>query len=162
MKSKQFEGDVTKGDFGARGGPKPQMQNAKPISMAQAFGSEAYNVLADADIHFTEKPSYWSDLERDALGEIGQKRVEKVLAAAGIKLETFPAWQLYPIDEMNPDDYVNSPLQTVENMPEPKVFIIHELPYSDLQRGVREPREGTFLVDRQGASSYIRFWRQIS
>lgn len=161
MKSKQLEGDVTKGNFGAKGGPEPQIQNMKPISMAQAFGSDAYNVLAEADIKFHEKPSYWSDLERDALGEIGLKRAEKVLAASGIKLEKFPAWQLYPIDEMNTDDYVKSPLQTVENMPEPKVFIIYDLPYSDLRHGVQDPRVGTFLVDSQGASSYIRFWIQI-
>ena len=156
------EGDVSKGDFGAKGGPKPQMQNAKPISMAQAFGSEAYNVLADAGIKFHEKPSYWSDLERNVLGEHGQKRVEKILGDAGIKLEEYPAWQLYPIDDLDPDDYVKGPLQTVENMPEQKVFIIYDLPYSDLRHGVQDPRVGTFLVDRQGASSYIRFWRQIS
>lgn len=156
------EGDVETGDFGAKGGPKPQIQNAEPISMAQAFGSEAYNVLANAGIKFHEKPSYWSDLERSALGEHGQKRVEKVLADAGIKLEEYPAWQLYPIDDMDPDDYVRGPLQTVENMPEQKVFIIYDLPYSDLRHGVQDPRVGTFLVDRQGASSYIRFWRQIS
>lgn len=157
-----MEGDVETGNFGAKGGPKPQIQNMEPISMAQAFGSEAYNVLANAGIKFHEKPSYWSDLERNALGEIGQKRVEKILADAGIKLEEYPAWQLYPIDDMDPDDYVKGPLQTVENMPEQKVFIIYDLPYSDLRHGVEDPRVGTFLVDSQGAASYIRFWRQIS
>ncbi len=85
-----------------------------------------------------------------------------MLAASGIELEEFPAWQIFPIDEMNPRSYVKGSLSSVENMPLKGVFIIYDLPYSDERRGVTKPKVGTFLVDSQGASSYIRFWRQIS
>jgi len=83
MKSKEFiaeDDNVTKGDFGAKGGPKPQMQNAKKISMAQAFGSSGYNVLADAGIKLVEKPSYWADLERKPIGEVTFQKVKQLLS----------------------------------------------------------------------------------
>jgi len=161
MKSSEFiteDDNVTKGDFGAKGGPKPQMQNAKKISMAQAFGSEAYNILADAGIKFHEKPSYWQDLESKAIGEIGQKKVENLLKQAGVGLEEYAAWEIYSIDPDSQYAHIKGPLQTVENMPDPKVFVIYDLPYKGSEG---EIKVGTFLVDRQGASSYIRFWRQI-
>jgi len=40
MKSNEFiteDDNVSKGDFGAKSGPKPQMQNAKQISIAPEF-----------------------------------------------------------------------------------------------------------------------------
>lgn len=155
------EGDVTTGDFGAKGGPKPQVQNAKQISLAQAFGSEAYNVLANAGVKLHEKPSYWSDLDRTKMGEHGLKRIETILADEGIELEEYAGWEIFSINPDSSSSYVKGPMQRVENMPDPKVFIIYDLPYSDERRGVEEPQIGTFLVDRTGASSYIRFWRQI-
>ncbi len=161
MKSKEFirEGDTVTGDFGAKGGDKPQTQNAKEISMAQAFGSGGYNILANAGIKLQEKPSYWSDLDRTAIGEVGLARVKKLFKEAGVPLPDVEAWEVFPI-EPNGSTYVKGPLATIENVPTRGVFVIRDLPYSDDRRNA-DIKYGDFLVDSQGASSYIRFWRKI-
>lgn len=122
--------------------------------------SEAHNVLTNYGVGLKEKPSHWSELADNPLGDDGLQKVKKALANAEIRLEEYAAWEIYPINPDRRGDRVKGPLQSVENMPDPSVFIIYDLPYSDKRGG--EPKVGTFLVDRTGASSYIRFWRQIN
>jgi len=162
MKSKEFiaeDDNVTKGDFGAKGGPKPQMQNAKKISMAQAFGSSGYNVLADAGIKLVEKPSYWADLERKPIGEVTFQKVKQLFQKSGIELPEVDAWEVYPLDPDGGYAVVKGPLASIESVPLKGVFVIRGLPYKNENTGERI--EGDFLVDSQGASAYIRFWRKI-
>jgi len=162
MKSSEFiteDDNVTKGDFGARGGPKPQMQNAKKISMAQAFGSSGYNVLNDAGIKLVEKPSYWADLERDPIGEVVFQKVKQLFQKSGVELPEVDAWEVYPLDPDGGYAVVRGPQSSIENVPLKGVFVIRGLPYKNENTGERI--EGDFLVDSQGASAYIRFWRKI-
>ena len=139
---------------------KEFLNDAESVSFSSVFGSEAHNALTAAGINFKEKPSHWSELADNPLGDDGLQKVKKALANAEIRLEEYAAWEIYPINPDRRGDRVKGPLQSVENMPDPSVFIIYDLPYSDERGG--EPKVGTFLVDRTGASSYIRFWRQIN
>lgn len=136
-------------------------EKREKISVPDAFASDEYNILRMEGIKFYEKPSYWSDLERTAIDQNGLKTAEYALAKEGIKLPEYEAWEIYAIDPGNPRSYLTGPLRSVENMPRERVFVIYDLPYSDERRGVTEARRGTFLVDRSGASGYIRHWIMI-
>jgi len=161
MRSKEFineDDNIVKGDFSLKGGPKPQIQNAKKTSIAQAFGSEGYNILIDNGIKLIEKPSYWSDLERKPIGEVTLQKIKKLFQQHGLDLPSFEAWEIYAIDPDNPNSVVPGPLSSIENMPLKGVFIIRDLPYKDDEGNIKI---GNFIVDSQGANRYIRFWRKI-
>jgi len=136
-------------------------ERPEKLDLHSVFGSDAANVLRHEGIKFYEKPSYWSDLDRKAMDQNTLKTAEFALEEEGIQLNEYPAWQIFPINPDNSAAYVKGPLQTVENMPDEKVFVVYDLPYSDERRGVTEPQIGTFLVDTQGATSYIRSWIMI-
>lgn len=150
------EANVTTADFSGKGGPKFQTQIAEPISLSKAFGSEGYNLLKDNGIKLIEKPSYWESLEQNRLGDLGFKKVEKLFQQAGIDLPQYDAWEVFSIDpDVEPP--MIGPLATVENMPPKGVFVIRNLLY----KVSGEAKTASFLVDNQGAESYIRFWRML-
>jgi len=130
------------------------------VDINDVFGSDAANVLRQEGIKFYEKPSYWSDLERKAIDDGALMHAEFALKDEGIELPEYAAWEIFPI---NPDGggFVKGPLSSVENMPDAKVFVIYDLPYSDERRITSEPQIGRFLVDTQGAQTYIRSWIMI-
>lgn len=131
------------------------------VDMHSVFGSDAANILRHEGIKFYEKPSYWSDLERKAIDDGALMHAELALKDEGIELPEYAAWEIFSINPDYSGSFVKGPLQTVENMPDAKVFVIYDLPYSDQRRMTEEPQVGRFLVDRQGAESYIRSWIMI-
>jgi len=98
-------------------------------------------------------------LERNALGELGEAKVKKLFKKAGLDLPEYAAWEIYEIDPDSSHAVVKGPLASVESMPMKGVFVIYDLPYKKENTGER--MEGDFLVDSQGASAYIRFWRKL-
>lgn len=123
--------------------------NEKPekISMLQAFGSHAMNVLHDAGINFVEKPDYWEDLDKPSgnykpLHEVAFKKVEKELAKIDVKLKTYTSKELWGRDPKHP-------LESPKEMPSEQVFVVK------LANGNR------YLADKTGARTYIRMWAKI-
>ena len=151
--------NVVKGDFSKKGGPKFQKQNAEKISLAQAFGSSGYNLLRHAGITLNEKPAYWSDLESKPLGDVVFAKIKKLFKANDLDLPVYDAWEVFPIDPDSRNSYLKHPLVDIENMPLKGVFVLKGVPYKDAPGD--SLRTGNFLVDSQGANSYIRFWRKI-
>lgn len=114
------------------------------ISMAQAFGSNEYNIIKDLGFKFVEKPSYFQDLWRNPISSGDLYNIELALEQEGYELKEYSDKQIfgYPISEEH-----SGPQKSVRWKPEENVFVIHM------------SRTGnTYLVDKQGASSYIRFW----
>jgi len=133
--------------------------NEELVSAQSVFASNASNILGQEGITFYEKPSYWSDLERKALSNDALRTAEFALEEEGIELKEYDAFEIFAINPNRKSSYVRGPLQSVENMPQEKVFVIHNLPYSDEEPSVTsDPKVGTFLVDAHGAHSYIRSW----
>ncbi|RLA05143.1 MAG: hypothetical protein DRQ47_01900 [Gammaproteobacteria bacterium] len=120
----------------------------QPLSMAKAFGSEEYNIIADAGYEFIEKPSYFSNLRRKAISILDLQKIKNALKAEGYKLKIYGDEAIfgYSIDEEE-----DNPQMSVVWKPEESVFLISMSATANL-----------YLVDQQGASKYIRFWLGIN
>lgn len=129
---------------------KAATQKPQKISMLQAFGSHAMNILHDAGIYFYEKPDdfYYIDAERTGSGRykplhnVALKKAEKELAKIDVKLKTYSSKELWGRDP-------KGPLESPHHMPPEQVFIVK------MENGKR------YLVDKTGAKSYIRMWARI-
>jgi len=116
----------------------------KPLSLLAAFGTHGINVLNDLGIKLMEKPDYWEDLEEGGYGwkyavdDLKLKKAEKALGG----LPTYTDLELF-------GKHPRGPLATLKMQPPETTFIVK---LSDGRR---------FLVDRTGASSYIRMWAPI-
>ena len=124
--------------------PKPEPQQ---ISMLQAFGSDAMNILDEVlpNRSFMEKPSYFEDIGRDAkhvLTEFELHKLQKAFKNAGIVLPTYTPAELF---------HTNRPQGPMVNadVPKEKTFII-EFPSGE-----------KYLADSTGARTYIRMWMAI-
>jgi hypothetical protein len=118
----------------------------KPISMLQAFGSKEMNILHDAGIKLTEKPTYWEDFEGDGFAakrnihDLALKKAEKAL---GHKFKVYSAEDVYGTGSPK------GPLVSFKKKPEENMCIIK------LGNGDR------YLVDTTQGSVYIRMWQKI-
>jgi hypothetical protein len=120
-----------------------------PITAMQAFGSDEMNILHDAGIKLTEKPSYWEDFEEDgfaAKDNIHQLKLKKAEKAMGGKFRVIKGSEIYGTNTKpkGPQVGFKADVGTLPNM-----FII-------------EFDDGTkYLVDVTQARSYIRMWQKI-
>jgi len=119
----------------------------KPITMTQAFGSSGLNIIVDNGFKLLEKPGYFEDMENEEgkykpISEIGMKKIEREFKKAGQELKTYTSKEIFGSDP-------RGPLQSFRHKPEEMTFII------EFSNGKR------YLVDRTGASSYIRMWAYI-
>jgi hypothetical protein len=120
----------------------------QPISMMQAFGSKAMNILHDAGIHFMEKPDYFETLEKNEgkykpLNQVTFKKVEKELKKAGMELSTFTSKEIYGADPRGPQ-------VSFKHKPKADICVI------EFSNGKR------YLVDTTQANTYIRMWILIA
>jgi hypothetical protein len=118
----------------------------QPMSMSQAFGSEEYNILDQVGIKFTEKPWSFEDLDDEAISEIEVAKAKKALRQNGYELKTYPSKKIFGFGKK---PIHSGPMKDVKWKPEENVFIIQ------FDNGDQ------YIVDKQGASAYIRFWRAI-
>lgn len=122
---------------------------ATPMTMMQAFGSEEMNILHDAGIKLTEKPSYWEDFEGDGYAaerNIHELKLKKAEKAMGGKFKVIKGAEIYGTNAKprGPQVGMKADVGTLPNM-----FII-------------EFDDGTkYLVDVTQARSYIRMWQKI-
>lgn len=116
----------------------------KRLSMAQAFGSNEYNIIKDEGFTFVEKPSYFQDLQRNPITNNDLRTIEYALEEHGFDLNVYSDKQIFgfPISEEH-----SGPQKSVHWKPEENVFLIQMTRSNNL-----------YLVDKQGASKYIRFW----
>ncbi len=118
------------------------------LTMMQAFGSKPENILADAGIKLTEKPSYWDEFEGDGpaakrnISEIQLKRIEKLLG----KLEVFTGQQVFGISAKP-----RGPLASVKM----ELDDIGDIAIIKFDDGTR------YLISTGGANTYIRNWQKI-
>lgn len=136
-----FEGEVIHAKFGK------EKERADIVAMMQAFGSEEMNILHDAGIKLTEKPSYWEDFEGDGFAakhNIHQLKLKKAEKALGGKFKVVKGTEIY-----GPQDKPKGPQVSANWGTQPNMFIIA---FGD---GTR------YLVDVTQARSYIRMWQKI-
>ena len=126
-----------------------RLQNAKQITLMQAFGSKEMNILNDAGIKLSEKP-YWEDFEEGGYYEdrnIHDIKLKKIERELGFKLPVFTGKEVFGVDQKP-----KGALATVkggDTSKFPNMFIIE---FSD---GTR------YLVDSTQANTYIRMWQKI-
>lgn len=141
------EGEVIQAKFGKEKERADLIAKGKPMTMMQAFGSEEMNILHDAGIKLTEKPSYWEDFEGDgfaAKDNIHQLKLKKAEKAMGGKFQVFKGTEVYGIA-----DKPKGPLASMKKGTFPNMFIIE---FGDGSK---------YLVDVTQASTYIRMWQKI-
>lgn len=127
-----------------------RLAGATPISMMQAFGSKEMNILHDAGITLSEKPSYWEDFERGGYAEkhnIHDIKLKKAEKALGFKLPVLTGKEVYGTDAKPKGPQVKVSSDNTDNLP--PMFIIA---FSDDTR---------YLVDSTQANTYIRMWQKI-
>lgn len=120
----------------------------KPITLMQAFGSKEMNLLNDAGIKFTEKPTYWEDFEGEGyaakrnIHQVALKKAEKVLG----KIPVLTGKEVFGYSQKPKGPLVSTKVQP-KDMP-PVAIIMFD--------------DGTkYLVDTTQANSYIRMWQKI-
>ena len=116
------------------------------VSLTQAFGASDSQVLEQLNIVLREKPSSFSELEYTTphYRPLGEFDIHRINRALGYTLDEIMVYDIY-------DRMPRYPMDQVERMPlNEHVFII------DFDDGRR------YLVDRSGASSYIRHWAKIN
>lgn len=118
----------------------------KKISMMQAFGSHELNIAHDIGIKLIEKPHDWDEIEDKQYSEKDWVKLNAEMKKFGYKLKEYSFDEIYNVKV---DDGIaqmpRSPHVSVKKMPEEHMFFI-------TTPGL------TFLCDRTGAESYIRFW----
>lgn len=146
---KVSEGDVIRAKFGKDKERADLIAKGTPMTMMQAFGSREMNILHDAGIKLTEKPSYWEDFEGNgfaAKDNIHQIKLKKAEKAMGEKFKVLKGSEVfgsdvkpkYPLTKMKSDTGAL-----------PNMFIIE---FNDGSR---------YLVDVTQANTYIRMWQKI-
>jgi len=130
--------------------PEEVLAQGKPkkISMMEAFGSQEMNDIADIGIKLQEKPGYLSEITTgmsssqipDVEKAIGYKLNSYNLADVVKKPDFVAADEIYPQGEL-----IKSALKNDDQM-----FILWD-----------PETKARYLVDRTGASSYIRNWTKI-
>ena len=118
----------------------------KKVSMMQAFGSAEENILADAGIHFFEKPSYFEDLEKTSgkykpITQIMFKKVQKELKKNGLELVEKTAKEIYGYDP-------SGPLKSYTKKPKEEIYVI------TFANGKR------YLCSTHGANTYC-MWAEV-
>jgi len=123
--------------------PKEQPQE---ISMLQAFGSDAMNILPKVlpNRRFFEKPSYWEDIDKPkhTLTEFELHKLQKAFKEAGIPLPTYSAYDIFG------NGKPRGPMADAE-LPQEKTFVVEMYDGSE------------YLCDGTGANTYIRMWMVI-
>jgi hypothetical protein len=141
------EGEVIQAKFGKEKERADIIAKGKPMTMMQAFGSDEMNILHDAGIKLTEKPSYWEDFEGDgwaAKDNIHELKLKKAEKALGGKFQVIKGTSVY-----GPVDKPKGPQVSMKQATYPNMFII-------------EFGDGTrYLVDVTQSRTYIRMWQKI-
>lgn len=143
------EGDVVNVDFRKKKNAEPERKIPEPeqkipMTLMQAFGSLAMNILHDAGINFLEKPGYFEELERPdgkyrPLNEVTFKKVMNTFRDANIHIPVYSSDQIWGGDPPWPQKkYINKP--------------------NDETILVRFNNGKTYLIDTTQAQTYARMW----
>lgn len=110
-----------------------------PVSMAQAFGSDAERAFEDMGIKFAEKPESWEEVKRRA--SCSSDQLWKVGELIGGIAEVSP-------EELFPGTARPHPLSNAsDGLPETVVLAM--------------PNGDRFVADRGGSRSYYRMWLYV-
>lgn len=142
-----FEGSVVQGKFGGKSSTK-----IEKISMADAFGSKPYSIITKLGYKFYEKPDYWAELRREKkISALDLKKIEKELKKHGFPLNEYDARDIFKTSVPSDDERSSktSPLMDIRPGIDDVCFI------------VKFPSGYRYLVDRTGASAYVRMWMFI-
>jgi len=130
--------------------PEEVLAQGKPkkISMMEAFGSQEMNDIADIGIKLQEKPGYLSEITTG----MSSSQIPDVEKAIGYKLNSY-----------NLADVVKKPDFVAADEIYPQGELIKSALKNDNQMFILWDPEtkARYLVDRTGASSYIRNWTKI-
>lgn len=110
-----------------------------PVSMTQAFGSEAVRAFDGMGVRFAEKPESWEEIKRKASCSAAQ--LEKVSSMLGGLAEMPPGEIFVKHRAVEPMD------STRDGLPDTVVVV---MPYGD-----------RFVADRGGSRSYYRMWLYV-
>lgn len=122
----------------------------KEISLHHVFGGPEYAAIKDAGFSFEEKPGYMSDISR----EINVRDVATIEQVIGRKLNSY---QMSDILNIRRGEYFPQSTAKFENLKaDDETFILWD-------NSKRRPEEinNRYLVNRTGASSYIRMWARL-
>jgi hypothetical protein len=128
-------------------GGKSSME-MKPLTMTQAFGSDAEEALEDAGIQLTEKPDSWKDFEEGGyyadrnIHQIMMKKIDRMIGP----LKTWTGKEVFGTDRKP-----TAPLASTKITPAD----LGEVAIVSFSDGTR------YLVATSGARTYIRFWQKI-
>lgn len=111
----------------------------KPVSLTQAFGSDAARVFDNMGVRFAEKPESWQEIKQRA--SCSSDQLWKAGQALGGISEVVPQ-ELF-LRHANPKP-MNS---THDNLPDTVVLVM--------------PNGERFVADRGGSRSYYRFWLYV-
>jgi len=120
------------------------LRSIKPVSLKKAFGSAELNAAEKAGAKFTEKPSYLSDIK---VG-LSNKDVVKIENEIGYKLNSYKLSDV--VEKYKGKVYPQGDLNIGALKNDDQMFILWD-----------PPTNSRYLVDRSGATSYIRNWAKI-
>jgi len=119
------------------------VQRMEKIPMHQMFGRPEYAAIRDAGFKFDEKPGYMSEIDK----EINVRDIQTIEQTIGRKLNSY---EMSNILIKYKGEYYPQSNAKFESLKNDETFILWDTETND-----------RYLVNRTGASSYIRMWARL-
>ena len=151
-------------------GPWKKPEKPRQISMMQAFGGREQQALDSIGINFVEKPSEFAGIDnREADGQVvSSRQIKKLGELIGRKIESYDAYHVLAI---NPSTGMDHPQvdANFNNTQGEETFILWFPPNPKIDKWYTSRNKypsimpnSRYLVNRTGASKYIRNWIKIT
>lgn len=155
-------------------GPWKKPVEPKKISLVQAFGGKEYAALNSIGVKFIEKPSSFSYIDRETEYHVNVRQIKILEEIIGRKIESYNAYDILNIRPIKTprghtigwSDHPETDADFSKLKQNDETFILWFPPgeteiekwYTTRNKFSDIPVNKRYLVNRTGATKYIRMW----